>query len=123
MAESKTNRSRQKQKPRGRGRQPNATVGDLASLIMKIEQEEDKFDVEVANNLDKFYQSLLDMAEGKSTLTKDQLKVVEMCIKRAEKILDDHYAEQEGSIVEDKPVAEKKDEAPKPLISLVAKEA
>lgn len=122
MAEIKSNRSRQKQKPRGRGRQPNAVVGDYESLLNKIHAEEDRFDVEVANKLQGFYQDMILMAEGKLTLTKDQLKVIEMCIKRAEKILDDHYAEEDGESSLPKPDI-KKDEVAKPLISLVAKKA
>lgn len=117
-----TVRAKQRQVKRGRGKPASAKVGDIQSVIDRIHQSEDLFDVDVANNLGEFYDILMAVAKGEKEISKDQLKVIDMCIKRAEALLDEYYADEDAPVtnVEQKKATVKESAQ---LISLVAKEA
>ncbi|QXN60168.1 hypothetical protein KUA24_101 [Vibrio phage HNL01] len=123
---SSVNRSGSRNNKRPVGRQGVAKVGDYISLIEKLQQESDKFETELANNIDQLYNVMMDLAMGKISPSKDQVKAVEYMIARAEKILDEHYEDKqvpESAGKEEIEANAGKVQQSAQLISLVAKEA
>lgn len=117
--------SKNSQRKRPRGRQSNAVIGDLESVIDRIQTAKNKSDVEIANNLEAFEEILLAVALGKpeaKSVNKDQIKIIEKFITRAEALLDDYYENKDS--VEPPELVEKEDKikSSAQLISLVAKE-
>lgn len=118
-------RAKNSQRRRGRGRPAAAVVGDLESVIDRIQASKDISDVEIANNLEQFEKILMEVALGNmKSVNKEQIRLIERFIDRAEALLDDYYESVVGEGASEE-IAKKKDtvSSVSSLISLVPKEA
>ncbi|ADX87952.1 hypothetical protein [Vibrio phage JSF13] len=118
-------RAKNSQRKRGRGRPAAAVVGDLESVIDRIQASKNISDVEIANNLEQFEKILMEVALGNmKSVNKEQIRLIERFIDRAEALLDDYYESVVGEGASEE-IAKKKDtvSSVSSLISLVPKEA
>ncbi|UPU15464.1 hypothetical protein CJFNICFP_00062 [Vibrio phage VMJ710] len=118
-------RAKNSQRKRGRGRPAAAVVGDLESVIDRIQASKNISDVEIANNLEQFEKTLMEVALGNmKSVNKEQIRLIERFIDRAEALLDDYYESVVGEGASEE-IAKKKDtvSSVSSLISLVPKEA
>lgn len=118
-------RAKNSQRKRARGRPAAAVVGDLESVIDRIQASKNISDVEIANNLEQFEKILMEVALGNmKSVNKEQIRLIERFIDRAEALLDDYYESVVGEGASEE-LAKKKDtvSSVSSLISLVPKEA
>ncbi|APD18006.1 hypothetical protein [Vibrio phage JSF4] len=100
-------------------------MGDLESVIDRIQASKNISDVEIANNLEQFEKILMEVALGNmKSVNKEQIRLIERFIDRAEALLDDYYESVVGEGASEE-IAKKKDtvSSVSSLISLVPKEA
>lgn len=118
-------RAKNSQRTRSRGRPASARIGDLESVIDRIQASKNISDVEIANNLEQFEKILMEVALGNmKSVNKEQIRLIERFIDRAEALLDDYYESVVGEGANEE-IAKKKDtvSSVSSLISLVPKEA
>ena len=107
---------------RGRGRPPKTDPNNPEMIQKRISEQIDKFGAKCADNLDQLFGVMYDVAlkdkvNGEKPSMTNKVSAAKYCISFAQEYLDQHNADENGGIGDEKE-EKQEDTSAKPLISL-----